>query len=81
MFHCRSHLHFEKNFVLINFIIALILALAFFTTGIDQSSNKVNISHGIRLIVYLLSCNSANMQDNDTSHALFLPGHILLDAV
>jgi hypothetical protein len=36
----RSHLHFEKNFVLINFIIALILALAFFTTGIDQSSNK-----------------------------------------
>jgi hypothetical protein len=36
----RRHLHFEKNFIHINFIIALILALIFFVTGID-SDNKV----------------------------------------
>jgi hypothetical protein len=35
----RSHLHFQKNFVHINFVIALMLALVFFLGGINQSHN------------------------------------------
>jgi hypothetical protein len=37
----RRHLHFEKNFIHINFIIALILALIFFVTGIDSDNKEI----------------------------------------
>jgi hypothetical protein len=36
----RSYLLFERNFININFVIALMLALIFFMAGIDQSSNR-----------------------------------------
>ena len=41
MFVNRSHLLFDKNFVHINFVIALMLALVSFLAGIDQSDNEV----------------------------------------
>jgi hypothetical protein len=37
----RSHLLFDKNFVHINFVIALMLALISFLAGIDQTDSKV----------------------------------------
>lgn len=37
----RSTLLSERNFININFVVALILALIFFLAGIDQSSNRV----------------------------------------
>ena len=80
----RSYLHFEKNFIHINFAIALMFALAFFLGGIDRSDNEVYAFLYMVLanceIVCLNNC-SDHVQDNGCCHALFLPGRILLDAV
>ena len=51
MFAYRRLLHFEKNFILINFVIALILALVFFLAGIDRSSNEVCMYNVIVLVL------------------------------
>lgn len=39
----REHLHREKNFVNINFIISLILALSFFLIGLDNAYSEVSV--------------------------------------
>jgi hypothetical protein len=40
LIYCRSYLLYERNFINVNFVIALMLALIFFLAGIDQSNNR-----------------------------------------
>jgi hypothetical protein len=49
----RRYLRFEKNFIHINFIIALMLALIFFLAGIDRSNDK-DICRAMTVIMHYL---------------------------
>ncbi|XP_062502919.1 adhesion G protein-coupled receptor L2-like [Corticium candelabrum] len=49
----RKQLHSEKNFITINFIISLILALIFFIAGIDQASNETKCKAMTMIMHYL----------------------------
>jgi hypothetical protein len=49
----RKYLHADRNFVNINFVIALILALIFFLAGIDQSSNE-DVCKAMTVIMHYL---------------------------
>ena len=79
----RSYLSPEKNFININFVVALMLALIVFIVGIDWSSNRVRFNHVLDVVHVMryLCLFSGCVQGNNCSIALLVSGSVLLDAV